>query len=81
MKFNKESKTILFIFLIVFAMILLTSGFKNGLITMSALLFCCAVMVAVIWLITFLVGCILLGSFKEAWIELNPVAMVKELLF
>lgn len=40
MKLNKESKTILLIFLIVFAMILLTSGFKKGLIAVSAVLFC-----------------------------------------
>lgn len=81
MKLNKESKTILLIFLIVFAMILLTSGFKTGLISVSAILFCGAVMIAAIWLIAFLVACILFGSIKEAWIELNPVAMIKDLMF
>lgn len=81
MKLNKESKTILLIFLIVFAMILLTSGFKTGLIAVSAILFCGAVMIAAIWLIAFLVACILFGSIKEAWIELNPVAMIKDLMF
>lgn len=81
MKFNKEFKTILPYFLIVFVMILLTSGFKKGLIAVSAILFCGAAMIAAIWLISFLVGCILLGSIKEAWVELNPVAMIKDLLF
>lgn len=36
MKFDKESKGILPYFLIAFVMILLTYGFKKGLITMSA---------------------------------------------
>lgn len=81
MKINKESKTILLIFLIVFAMILLTSGFEKGLIAVSAVLFCGVSAIVTVWLIGFLVGCILLGSFKEAWIELNPVAMIKAFLF
>lgn len=81
MKLNKESKTILLIFLIVFAMILLTSGFTKGLIAVSAILFCGVSAITAIWLISFLVSCIILGSVKEAWIELNPVAMVKELFF
>ena len=65
MKLNKESKTILPLFLIIFVMILLTSGLKKGLIAVSA----------------FIVACILFGSIREAWIELNPVAMIKDLLF
>lgn len=81
MKFNKEFKTILFIFLIVFAMILLTSGFKKGLIAVSAVLFCGVSAIVTVWLISFLVGCILLGSIKEAWVELNPVAMIKDFMF
>lgn len=81
MKLNKESKTILFIFLIVFAMILLTSGFKKGLIAVSAVLFCGVSALVTVWLISFLVGCILLGSIKEAWVELNPVAMIKDFMF
>lgn len=81
MKLNKESRTILLIFLIVFAMILLTSGFKKGLIAVSAVLFCAVSAIVTVWLIAFLVGCILLGSFKEAWIELNPVTMIKDLMF
>lgn len=81
MKFNKESKTILLIFLIVFAMILLTSDFKKGLIAVSAVLFCGVSAIVTVWLISFLVSCILLGSIKEAWIELNPVAMIKDLMF
>lgn len=80
MKLNKEFKTILLIFLIVLTIILLTSGFKKGLIAVSAILFFGAAMIATIWLIAFLVGYILLGSIKEAWVELNPVAMFKELL-
>lgn len=39
MKFDKESKGILPYFLIAFVMILLTYGFKKGLITMSAFYF------------------------------------------
>lgn len=80
MKLNKESKTILLIFLIVFAMILLTSGFMKGLIAVSAILFCGVSAITAIWLISFLVSCIIFGSVKEAWIELNPAAMFKELL-
>ncbi len=79
MKLNKESKTILPLFLIIFVMILLTSGFKKGLIAVSAILFCGAVMIAAIWLLAFIVACILFGSVKEAWIEMNPLAMIKEL--
>ena len=78
MKLNKESKAVLLIFLIVFAMILLTSGFTKGLIAVSAILFCGVSAITAIWLISFLVSCILLGSIKKAWIELNPVAMIKE---
>lgn len=81
MKFNKESKTILYLFLIVFVMILLTHGFTKGLIAVSAILFCGAVMIVAIWLIAFLVACVLFGSIKEAWIELNPVVMIKDLMF
>ena len=79
MKLNKEFKTILFIFLIVFAMILLTSGFMNLLITVTAFLFCSVFAMTTVWLIAFIVACILFGSIREAWIELNPVAMIKEL--
>ena len=81
MKLNKESKTILPLFLIIFVMILLTSGLKKGLIAVSAVLFCGATMISSIWLIAFIVACILFGSIREAWIELNPVAMIKDLLF
>lgn len=81
MKLNKESKTILPLFLIIFVMILLTSGLKKGLIAVSAFLFYGATMIASIWLIAFIVACILFGSIREAWIELNPVAMIKDLLF
>lgn len=81
MKLNKESKTILPLFLIIFVMILLTSGLKKGLIAVPAFLFCGATMIASIWLIAFIVACILFGSIREAWIELNPVAMIKDLLF
>ena len=81
MKLNKESKTILPLFLIIFVMILLTSGLKKGLIAVSAFLFCGATMIASIWFIAFIVACILFGSIREAWIELNPVAMIKDLLF
>lgn len=81
MKLNKESKTILPLFLIIFVMILLTSGLKKGLIAVSAFLFCGATMIASIWLIAFIIACILFGSIREAWIELNPVAMIKDLLF
>lgn len=81
MKHNKESKTILPLFWIIFVMILLTSGLKKGLIAVSAFfLFCGATMIASIWLIAFIVACILFGSIREAWIEMNPVAMIKELL-
>lgn len=81
MKLNKESKTILPLFLIIFVMILLTSGLKKGLIAVFAFLFCGATMISSIWLIAFIVACILFGSIREAWIELNPVAMIKDLLF
>lgn len=80
MKLNKESKTILPLPWIIFVMILLTSGLKKGLIAVSAFLFCGAVMIAAIWLLAFIVACILFGSIREAWIEMNPVAMIKELL-
>ena len=80
MKLNKESKTILLLLWIIFVMILLTSGLKKGLIAVSAFLFCGAVMIAAIWLLAFIVACILFGSIREAWIEMNPVAMIKELL-
>lgn len=79
LKLDKESKRILPYFLIVFVMILLTSGPKNGLIAIAAILFSGAVMVAAVWLIAFLIVCILLGSIKKAWIEANPMAMIKEL--
>lgn len=81
MKLNKESKTILPLFLIIFVMILLTSGLKNGLIAVSAFLFCGATMIASIWLIAFIIACILFGSIREAWIEMNPLALIKELCF
>lgn len=81
MKLNKESKTILPLFLIIFVMILLTSGLKNGLIAVCAFLFCGATMIASIWLIAFIVACILFGSIREAWIEMNPLAMIKDLMF
>lgn len=81
MKLNKESKTILPLFLIIFVMILLTSGLKKGLIAVSAFLFCGATMIASIWLIAFLIVCILFGSIREAWIEMNPMTMIKELCF
>lgn len=81
LKLDKESKRILPYFLIVFVMILLTSGPKKGLIAIAAILFSGAVMVAAVWLIAFIVACILFGSIREAWIELNPVAMIKDLLF
>ena len=74
LKLDKESKRILPYFLIVFVMILLTSGPKKGLIAIAAILFSGAVMV-----IAFLIFCILLGSIKKAWIEANPMAMIKEL--
>ena len=79
MKLNKESKTILPLFLIIFVMILLTSGFKKGLIAVSAFLFCGATMIASIWLIALIIACILSGSIREAWIEMNPLALIKEL--
>lgn len=79
MKLNKESKTILPLFLIIFVMILLTSGLKKGLIAVSAFLFCGATMIAPIWLIAFIIACILFGSIREAWIEMNPLALIKEL--
>lgn len=79
MKLNKESKTILPLFLIIFVMILLTSGLKKGLIAVSAFLFCGATMIASIWLIAFIIACILFGSIREAWIEMNPLALIKEL--
>lgn len=79
MKLNKESKTILSLFLIIFVMILLTSGLKKGLIAVSAFLFCGATMIASIWLIAFIIACILFGSIREAWIEMNPLALIKEL--
>lgn len=79
MKLNKESKTILTLFLIIFVMILLTSGLKKGLIAVSAFLFCGATMIASIWLIAFIIACILFGSIREAWIEMNPLALIKEL--
>ena len=81
MKLNKESKTILPLFLIIFVMILLTSGLKKGLIAVSAFLFCSATMIASIWLIAFIIACILFGSIREAWIEMNPLALIKELWF
>lgn len=81
MKLNKESKTILPLFLIIFVMILLTSGLKKGLIAVSAFLFCGATMIASIWLIAFIIACILFGSIREAWIEMNPLALIKELWF
>lgn len=81
MKLNKESKTILPLFLIIFVMILLTSGLKKGLIAVSAFLFCGATMIASIWLIAFTIACILFGSIREAWIEMNPLALIKELWF
>lgn len=81
MKLNKESKTILLLFLIIFVMILLTSGLKKGLIAVSAFLFCGGAMIASIWLIAFIVACILFGSIREAWIEMNPLAMIKDLMF
>lgn len=79
MKLNKESKTILPLPLIIFVMILLTSGLKKGLIAVSAFLFCGATMIASIWLIAFIIACILFGSIREAWIEMNPLALIKEL--
>ena len=79
MKLNKESKTILPLFLIIFVMILLTSGLKKGLIAVSAFLFCGATMIASIWLIAFIIACILFSSIREAWIEMNPLALIKEL--
>lgn len=79
MKLNKESKTILPLFLIIFVMILLTSGLKKGLIAVSAFLFCGATMIASIWLIAFIIACILFGSIREAWIEMNPLALINEL--
>ena len=79
MKLNKESKTILPLFLIIFVMILLTSGLKKGLIAVSAFLFCGATMIASIWLIASIIACILFGSIREAWIEMNPLALIKEL--
>lgn len=81
MKLNKESKTILPLFLIIFVMILLTSGLKKGLIAVSAFLFCGATMIASIWLIAFIIACIWFGSIREAWIEMNPLALIKELCF
>lgn len=48
---------------------------------MSAFLFCCVIVVAAVWLIAFLIVCILLGSIKKAWIEMNPMTMIKELCF
>lgn len=81
MKLSKESKRILHLFLIVFVMILLIHGFKKGLIAVSAILFCGAIMIASIWLIAFIVACILFGSVKEAWIEMNPRTMITELWF
>ena len=81
MKLNKESKTILPLFLIIFVMILLTSGLKKGLIAVSAFLFCGATMIASIWLIAFIIACILFSSIREAWIEMNPLALIKELWF
>ena len=81
MKLNKEFKTILLIFLIVFAMILLTFGFKKWLIAVTAFLFFGVSAIIIVWLISFLVACALFGSIKEAWIELNPVAMIKDLMF
>lgn len=79
LKLDKESKRILPYFLIVFVMILLTSGPKKGLIAIAAILFSGAVIVAAVWLIAFLIVCILLGSIKKVWIEANPMAIIKEL--
>ena len=81
MKINKEFKTILLIFLIVFAMILLTFCFKKWLIAVTDFLFFGVSAIIIVWLISFLVACALFGSIKEAWIELNPVAMIKDLMF
>lgn len=62
-------------------MILLTSGFTKGLIAVSAILFCGVSAITIFWLISFLVACDLFGSIKEAWIELNPVVVIKDLMF
>lgn len=79
MKYNFEIKVVLKVILVLFALEILRYGF-HGVIAIGVLLLFWFFIFAAIWLISFLVSCILFGSIKEAWIEINPVTMVKELL-
>lgn len=77
MKSNFEIKVVLRIILVLFDLDILRYGF-HGVTAEGVLL---VFLFAAIWLISFLVSCILLGSIKEAWSVMNPIAIVDEWLF
>ena len=71
-----KSKIILFLMFICVIGVVIGSGVKALLVVLAAILFSGFCITFPLWLIMFIVDCILEG-FKEAWKECNPVAIYK----
>lgn len=80
-KLSEDSKKHLITMLIVFFMVLVTSGIQKGFIVLFAILFSGLTVISCLWAVAFLIGCLLTKSLHEVWRELNPKKMIKECFF
>lgn len=78
MKFGNESKGAPILILVLFNAILFTGGFEEGFTVIGILLFLSLFLIASIWMISFLVDCIILDGVKTAWSASNPITVIKE---
>lgn len=78
MKFGNESQGALRIILVLFIAILFIVGFGKGFAVLGILLLLSIFLITSIWVISFLVACIILGGVKNAWSALNPITVIKE---
>lgn len=80
-KLSEDSRKHLIIMLIVFSLILLTNGIQKGFIVLFIILFSGLAVTGCLWIVAFLIGCLITKSFHEAWRELHPKKMLKECFF
>lgn len=80
-KLSEDSRKHLITMLIVFFLILVTSGIQKGLIVLFAILFSGLTVISCLWVVAFLIGCLVTKSIYETWKELNPKKMIKECFF
>ena len=80
-KLSEDSRKHLITMLIVFFLVLLTSGIQKGFIVLFIILFSGLAVIGCLWIVAFLIGCLVTKSLHEAWRELNPKKMIKECFF